>query len=125
MDRISQEEIESALKATTWNEQRRFIEHVEELLMDEDELITNSEIQNCFHVLGKFVTDENKNLVQRSMKIIEALCQTLKDKNGVNNTEDVLKSVYQCLNDNRPNIREQSSRTINSLMKITKFDYEQ
>ena len=123
MDRISQEEIESALKATTWNEQRRFIEHVEELLMDEDELITNSEIQNCFHVLGKFVTDENKNLVQRSMKIIEALCQTLKDKNGVNNTEDVLKSVYQCLNDNRPNIREQSSRTINSLMKITKFDY--
>lgn len=125
MNRISQE-AEVALNAKTWNEQREFIEHVEELLMDEDDSITVDEIQICFNVFSKYVTDDNKNLVQRSMKIVEALCQSYKDisaakneaPNGaqLQNVSQIFKSVFQCLNDNRPNIREQSVRTLQSLI---------
>ena len=64
MNRISQE-AEAALNAKTWNEQREFIEHVEELLMDEDDSITVDEIQICFNVFSIFVTDDNNNLVKR------------------------------------------------------------
>lgn len=130
MNRISQE-AEAALNAKTWNEQREFIEHVEELLMDEDDSITVDEIQICFNVFSKYVTDDNKNLVQRSMKIVEALCQSYKDTsatkseapNGaqLQNVSQIFKSVFQCLNDNRPNIREQSVRTLQSLINISGF----
>lgn len=124
MNRIAIE-AEVALNAKTWNEQRQFIEHVEELLMDDDNSITVDEIQICFNVFSKYVTDDNKNLVQRSMKIVEALCQSFKESQAKNsnsqlkNVSQIFKSVFLCLNDSRPNIREQSVRTLQSLISIS------
>ncbi|OHT07447.1 hypothetical protein TRFO_24346 [Tritrichomonas foetus] len=114
-NRFSKEEIESALHASTWVEKRLFIEHVEELLMDEDEPISNIEVESCLPVLNNFISDENKNLVQRSMKILEALCQNI-EKDALNNISSIFHNVFQCINDSRSNIREQSIRTINSLV---------
>lgn len=126
MNRI-EKEADAALNAKTWNEQRQFIEHVEELLMDDDESITIDEIQICFNVFSKYVTDDNKNLVQRSMKIVEAICQSYKESQSkgnnsqIKNVSQIFKSVFQCLNDSRPNIREQSVRTLQSLINISNF----
>ncbi|OHT12201.1 hypothetical protein TRFO_18107 [Tritrichomonas foetus] len=121
MSRISPEEAKSAISAQSWNEQRQFIEHIEELLMDEDEVITIEEIQICFNVLSKYLSDKNKDCVQRSMKIIEALCNSMKENGISTNVSTIFKSVFQCLNDSRPNIREQSTKTINSLCTISTF----
>lgn len=126
MNRIINEAKE-ALNAKTWNEQLQFIQFVEEIIMDDIDSISFEEIQSCFSVLSKYVTNENKNLVQRSMKIIEALCQCYNDfpvkfYNSMDKDVSLIfKSVFKCLNDNRPNIREQSIKTLQLLIKITGF----
>lgn len=130
MNRIA-EEAKIALNAKASEEQMKFIENIEELLMDDDNVISLDEIQTCFSVLSKYILDDNKNLVQRSMTIIEALCESYKDSiaqageeskiNDNSTTNLIFKSTFQCLNDPRPNIREQTVRTIQALIALSTF----
>ena len=118
------EEANAAYNAKTWNDKLQFIQKVEESLMNDYIYITVDEIQTCFNVLSRFIADDNKNLVQRSMKIVDALCQKYKENQSklqINNLSQIFKSVFQCIDDTRPNIREQSSQTIKSLINIAGF----
>ena len=70
---FSSDEINIAISSSIWEEQIHFIEKLEDCLMKTEGVLDEEDFRSAMKVLSKYLTNDNKNLVQRSLRIICAL----------------------------------------------------
>ena len=112
---FSSDEINIAISSSIWEEQIHFIEKLEDCLMKTEGVLDEEDFRSAMKVLSKYLTNDNKNLVQRSLRIICALYINANGPIFQEEIPSILLNVFMCLNDQKTNIREQASRTISTL----------
>lgn len=111
----------SALQTSNWKQQLQYIEYVEEYLDNKNELDEDFIIQ-LFGVLSKYLESDNKNVLQRALKVLEEVGNKSFALNS--DVDSICNVVSRCLVDKRSNIRQQSIRTIKALSsKIPIFNF--
>jgi len=109
------DEINQALIANDWKQQLLFIEKIENLLLDEEDVLDDSFISSWLTVLFKYLESGNKNVIQRTLRVLEAIGQFR--FSPPKEYSIFCHSLALCLCDARPNIRQQTIRTMVSLSK--------
>jgi hypothetical protein len=97
----------------SWDSQIQYIETLENRILEADAEIPERDVIQAFQVLGSYLDDENKNVVQRSLKIIEALSN--EQARIAIPSRDFPGQLVKCWSDHRANIRQQATRTISTL----------
>lgn len=117
MERFTNDEISAAMNSNEWETLLKFIEHLENLLMDAVVDLVDSDIKNALTVLAKIISDNNVKLIQRSLKILEAMCNSKYGSVIGQHVEIIVETVFRCASEtNRFNIRDQAIRTMNALI---------
>ena len=105
----------AACEAENWDEQRIYIEKIEELLMDREGNLSQNEVEQIFHILSSIISKDNLRATQRSLKIIDAICDFPSKESVSGAIGEIFGAVLTCLNNQHKNIREQCVKTITSL----------
>ena len=113
MSLFSQSEADAALVAKTWDAQIFYIEKLESKIMDLQGLIKATDVKRALHVLTKYLEQDNKNVVQRSMKIIETVCNI--SELTMSSVNELVPSLVKCWSDQRQNIRKHTTKIISAI----------
>jgi hypothetical protein len=115
MSILTAEEVAGAKQADCWNEQRIYIEKIEEALLDREGQISREDIAQVSGVLVNFISSDHARPIQRSLKIIGAITEIADSDAIASRLLTVVPQVFDCLRNSHQNVRDHSARTLSSL----------
>lgn len=112
---LSESEAKAACEAENWDEQRIYIEKIEEVLMEREGDLDRDAVRQVFQILAAIISKDNLRATQRSLKIIDAICDFPSKASVGDTVGEIFPAVLGCLNNQHKNIREQCVKTLVAL----------
>ena len=115
MSFISQSTTDAALSAPTWDAQMDFIEKLENRIMEPESSLNSMDVKRSLHVLARYLDTDDKSVIQRSLKVIETICDAY-DLNA-SSVSELVPVITKCWGDQRANIRQRTTKTVSAIVK--------
>lgn len=112
---ITRDQIEEAEFTKKWTDQRDFLTNVETAFLECKDVISNEDLDAIMRVLKKYLGENNKNLVLKSLTVLEQILK-VSDKEIKRFASLFAPSLVAAWGDNRANIREQATKVINAFV---------
>ena len=112
---ITPEQLQEAEFTKKWTDQRDFLTNVETALVECKQAIIGADLEGIMQVLKKYTGENNKNLVLRSLAILEQIVRAA-DKEITRYVNSFSQNLIAAWSDNRANIRDQATKTIDAFV---------
>lgn len=112
---ITAEQLQEAEFTKKWTDQRDFLTNVETALSECKQAILGADLEGIMQVLKKYTGENNKNLVLRSLAVLEQLVRAA-DKDITRYVNSFSQNLVAAWGDNRANIRDQATKTIDAFV---------
>lgn len=115
---ITDEQVQEANVTKKWTEQRDFLVAVEAAIAECKYSVDVADIENIMQVIKKYLSENNKNLVMRALVTLEQIVRATGKK--ISRYASVFAgSVLAAWCDNRANVREQATKTIDAFAVVS------